>query len=781
MTRTKGAVLRSAVTLGVLGSILLAGLLGAFRLLDLELQSLRFREASRDVSGEVVFVDIDAGSLQQVGLWPWPRSLHAQILDRLIEMDAAEVVFDIDFSAASTPDQDAAFEAALERAGGYAYLAAFRQLSATGQIVLNHPLAAFAQHAQPVLVNVDTNGTGLVQSIPDGLSNAGIVSVARVLVPRAAATNGQIGIDYSLDLRDVVRVPAAAVLDGSADPQLIAGRQVVIGASAIELRDLFAVPRFGVIAGPLVQIAAIETLKANRALTQLTSYPAICVAIGLIVALLLGGIRLRSSRLALTAIAIVYLVEVAAWQGLALWAISVETMPIHTLLLGATVLRFVQDHTARRTKLQAQKQRLEYLATHDDQTGALSRQAFREVFDGCAHQDAVLALVRMDRLRAVTSTIGHSLVDKLIDQIAARLSAAAGANYARLDTDLFAVDLAGVPADAEAIAPRVARLAMVLDAPYVVEGHIVFMQSVFGTSDMSTGATKCVDLLRHADIALAVAQSTKQPHVHFEPAQEWEIKKRRSMDLALRRALTNDEFALVYQPQVDMLTGAVVGVEALVRWNSQELGRVSPADFIPLAEETGLISELGDWIIRQACRDAANWNWQGRLSINVSAAQFRLGDVVGVFFSALAESGFSADRLDIEITESLLVGEDTEVIQALQALRAMGARIALDDFGTGYSSLSYLSRLPFDKIKIDQSFVAGMARPENQAIIDTVVTMAGRLNKVVIAEGVETDAQRAYLIDAGCRIAQGYLFARPGTPEDIGLVVQSGIQDIKVA
>ena len=262
-------------------------------------------------------------------------------------------------------------------------------------------------------------------------------------------------------------------------------------------------------------------------------------------------------------------------------------------------------------------------------------------------------------------------------------------------------------------------------------------------------------------MALALAQTGGQRWVLYQPIHGEDIRNRRLLDMALRQALARHEFHLLYQPQVDLRSGETIGLEALIRWRHPQLGIVSPADFIPLAEETGLMVQLGEWILMEACRQAAQWDWQGRLSVNVSAVQFAQGDLVGAVCRALLASGLPPERLDIEITESMYIADSTENLVILEQLSAMGVSLAMDDFGTGYSSLSYLTRLPINKIKIDQSFVRSLPDPKSEVIIETTVAMARRLGKTVIAEGVETEQQRAYLAAVGCDIGQGYLFGRP--------------------
>ena len=754
-------LMRGGLAAAVAALVFGAAMLGLFAPLDQGLRQLRFTATDRAPSGEVVFVEIDGASLAEVGVWPWPRTIHADLLDRLMDLGAEEVVFDVDFSTTSSEAADAAFEGALERAGGYAWLAAFQQRAPDGSVVLNQPLPRFAAQAAPVLVNVDGDGTGLLQSVPAGLAEPRIPSVAVALTP-GAVSGPRIVIDYGIDLDAVPRLQAADVLAGRADAALIAGRQVVVGASAVELRDFFRVPRFGVIPGPMVQIAATETVKAGRSLSDLRGGPAAALAVLAVMLFAFGGARLSLPRLLSGWLACAVIVELAAWWALRDGAMLLDTAALHTLGAGLVILTLVREWSEKRAESRRQQARLAWLALHDPVTGARSRQAMLDDLDQLRHAGSV-ALVELVRVSTVTATLGHGVVDRVLSEAVMRLANETGALPARVGNATFAF----LPTPDEEPEQTAARLSAALEAAYAVDGHHAMLQTRFGFS--SDSAAPAAERLRQAEIALDVARRGGRRSAVFDPGYGQRLEQRRRLDLALRRALTDGQFFLLFQPQIDLASGAMVGVETLVRWQHPEFGLVSPAEFVPLAEETGLIVELGDWVLREACRQAAGWDWEGRLSVNVSAAQFRLGDVVGSVRAALAASGFPATRLDLEITETVLVDNDASVIAALTELQALGAGIALDDFGTGYSSLSYLARLPIDKIKIDQSFVRGLPDPQREVIIETVLVMARRLGKLVIAEGVETDEQRRYLALVGCPVGQGYLFARPGAPEAIGL------------
>ncbi|MBW4653430.1 MAG: EAL domain-containing protein [Kaiparowitsia implicata GSE-PSE-MK54-09C] len=739
--------------------------------LDQALQNFRFAATDRAPSGETVFVEIDAESLAAVGVWPWPRQIHARLLDRLMQLGAAEVVYDIDFSTASVPEGDLALEQALERAGGYAFLAAFQQIMADGTVALNVPLERFAAHSEPVLVNVTGDGTDLLRSVPTGLPPAGIKSVAVALVPDAPIADQTIAIDYGIDLTSIARISVAQLLIGNPDPDQFLNKQVVVGASAVELRDFFRVPRFGVIPGPLVQLAAVETLKAGRPLSHRGFAPVLSMAMVAVGLLGLGHRTLSMARLACLSLGGMLLVEASAWLALRDLHISLDTAAFHAFAILMLTTNLLQERASHWRQIFRQQARLAYLAKHDAVTDALSRQALiDQVAMHLQSGAASVCLIQLGGLDNTIAALGHEVGDDVAVQVARRLQAQLGHEPARIANDVFAWS---VPEELSTERQTLLchSVAITLDQPYAVDGHSIILDTRFGSSSGHVGDVSG-ELLRQAEVALAKARGDNTKSAVYDPDHSERIKQRRLQDIALRQALEQREFFLVYQPQIDLSTGNTVGVEALVRWQSSNLGLVSPAAFIPLAEETGLIVALGEWILNEACSSAAQWSWEGRLSVNVSSVQFRTSDMVATVRAALEKSGFPAHRLDIELTESLFIDIDAAILQTLNELRQMGVGIALDDFGTGYSSLSALSRLPLDIIKIDQSFIRSLPDANNEAIVETIVLMAHRLNKVLIAEGVETPEQRDYLAALGCQVGQGYLFGRPATPLSLGLVPQ---------
>ena len=416
-------------------------------------------------------------------------------------------------------------------------------------------------------------------------------------------------------------------------------------------------------------------------------------------------------------------------------------------------------------------------AAHDGLTGLLNRSSLLPEIEGAVADPSrltALLMIDLDRFKTVNDTLGHPVGDILLAKVADRLAASVRTTdkVARLGGDEFAVLQTGVeqPAGAETLAKR---LVEVLGRPYVIEGHMVDIGASVGValaSDPMPGDA----LLKQADIALYRAkEGGRGRYTFFEQHMDEAMQARRSLELDMRRALAFRQFELHYQPQMDIASRTVTGMEALLRWRHPERGLVGPNDFIPLAEETGLIVPLGEWVIRQACEDAASWPEEVMVAVNVSAKQLASGKLVGAVEDALARAGVAASRLEIEITESVLMSDIAGCVDTLHRLRDLGTRVSMDDFGTGYSSLSYLSSFPFDKIKIDQSFVRDGDREKNEGIVRAITAIGKHLGMSTIAEGVETEAQLGDMASSGCGSVQGFLISRPVPASEVGALFAS--------
>ncbi len=417
------------------------------------------------------------------------------------------------------------------------------------------------------------------------------------------------------------------------------------------------------------------------------------------------------------------------------------------------------------------------VATRDGLTGLPNRSSLiPEVKRATADRSRVAALmmVDLDRFKAVNDTLGHPIGDALLCKVADRLTASLRATdmVGRLGGDEFAILQVGAdqPAGAEILAKR---LVEVLSRPYVVNGHMIDIGASIGVA-IATAGVDSEELFKQADIALYRAkEGGRGRYTFFEQHMDEAMQARRSLELDLRRALAFRQFELHYQPQMNLATREITGMEALLRWRHPERGLVAPNDFIPLAEETGLIVPLGEWVVRQACEDAATWPGEMAVAVNVSAKQLASGKLVRAVVDALARANLSASRLEVEITESVLMNDVAGCVETLHRIRDLGVRVSMDDFGTGYSSLSYLSSFPFDKIKIDQSFVRDRDPAKSEAIIRAITAIGQHLGMSTIAEGVETEAQMGNMASSGCGSVQGFFISRPVPANEVAALFES--------
>jgi diguanylate cyclase (GGDEF)-like protein len=426
-----------------------------------------------------------------------------------------------------------------------------------------------------------------------------------------------------------------------------------------------------------------------------------------------------------------------------------------------------------------------HMARHDALTNLPNRLLLQDNMEQALSRGDRLAVMflDLDRFKSVNDSLGHSIGDALLCAVTERLQCivSAGDTVARLGGDEFAiVQSYATPGSASELAGKIIEA---LVDPFDVLGHQMVIGTSIGIAMAPTDGKVPDQLLRNADMALYRAKADGRGTYHFfQPDMDAQMQERRRLELDLRKALLANQFELYYQPLIDAVTREVSGFEALLRWNHPERGVIGPDDFIPVAEEIGLVVPLGDWVLKQACRDAAHWPAKLTVAVNLSAAQFRNPMLPLSVVSALAQSGLAAARLELEITESVLLQDDRAVLDALHQFRGLGVRICMDDFGTGYSSLSYLRSFPFDKIKIDRSFVHELGRkPDCAAIIRAVMQLGSSLGMITTAEGVETEEQFDILRAEGCMQLQGFLFSKPVPSAEIALLLAQLRPDIRAA
>jgi diguanylate cyclase (GGDEF)-like protein/PAS domain S-box-containing protein len=443
-------------------------------------------------------------------------------------------------------------------------------------------------------------------------------------------------------------------------------------------------------------------------------------------------------------------------------------------LVGSSV-----DVTTRKEHA-AQQARLEFLASYDDLTALPNRTLWTARLERRLHantdeapRSVALVLLDLVRLRVVNETLGRSSGDALLREVAIRLSAALGPNdtLARHEGSAFAVVLNDVKDESDVaqwltqkVYPRLNEVLLLEDTEFRIAAHA-------GVAIYPGDGSSVAQLTANAEAALGKAKHGGRPYLFYTPSMNSRVAQRLTLELKLRRALEQQEFLLFYQPKVQLNTGRVVGLEALIRWRDSERGLVAPGEFIPLLEETGMILDVGAWVLREAARQYGAWVGAGlqppRIAVNVSAIQLSQPTFVESLERVLAEAPLAASGLDLELTESVFVDDLAGNIQKLHAARNLGLRIALDDFGTGYSCLGYLSRMPLDVLKIDRSFVASMTEdPQQMSIVTTIISLAHALDLKVVAEGVETPMQAQLLRLTRCDEMQGYLLAKPMPSEE---------------
>lgn len=866
---------------------------GTYQVMNNWLLDLRMDSVPLAPTGEIGVIAIDPQSLDEIGTWPWSRAVHAEILDRLVDLGAGVVFFDVDFAFADDVAGDAAFTAALERAGGATLLANFPQHDLRGATVFNQPHLPFRGQSWPAVVSVHPDANGQIRDYPTGamIDGSFIPSAGVQLAGSYASSSDSFTINYGLSPQDIPVFSVSDLLDGTLTQADIAGRSILIGAAALELGDHFAVPLHQVIPGVMIHALAAETLLQGVAVL---SVPALWLLPALLVLLCALQVVGQQSAWRLVSLAFLAGFSVEALAFISYWTdfYSLPTVMVHPALIVLAIIRLasnvdfsrilikrqeVQMANAERlrqhifanssdgfvaingqgavvfqsdvaralfgndavppavldiarqvtadadsgprldhldletgadtkslelfanasvldrldndlnraseplalitlrdvTDLKRKQRQIEYLSRHDDRTSALRRHSFATVVESCLVEDRkfAVAAIALKRLTAINATLGREVGDQIIVEAVRRLQdpALGLGEIARLEGNILGV-LIPRAADDTAMEATCRRMRDVLTQPYhlgdsqiPIDLHIGYVtRQVAQDWDGEGYLSRAQDALANA------ADHTTGGCSAYDGAENERRERARRIEHALNQALERGEFHLLYQPQYRLSDRALIGAEALIRWDSAEFGFVSPVEFIPIAESSGFIRDLGQFVLDQSIAAATALPDHLTMSPNVSTFQLLSPDFPDQVATALERTGLAPGRLCLELTESEFLSPDSEAVQRMQAIRAMGVTWALDDFGTGYSSLSYLKELPFEKIKLDRSFLKDiLVDHKAQTTVRSLVQLVQGYGKTLLCEGTETEDEVALLTDYGCDSVQGYYFGRPEPLKDL--------------
>ena len=430
--------------------------------------------------------------------------------------------------------------------------------------------------------------------------------------------------------------------------------------------------------------------------------------------------------------------------------------------------------------------RIVHMAHHDALTNLPNRTLFKTHLEDALRwrsrdEQVAVLFIDLDNFKNTNDTLGHQVGDELLKVVAQRLGSCLRETdaIARLGGDEFVIIQRSVKSPTE-VAQLANRIRDIITAPCTIMDHNIIVDTSIGIAIAPTDGTVPDQVIKNADLALYGAKASgRGTYRFFEQEMDSRMIARRALELDLRKALVNGEFEIEYQPLVNIENGTISCCEALLRWTHPERGSVPPDAFIPLAEETGLITRIGEWVLRTACKEAAKWTGNVTLAVNISPVQFRSQNIAGVVVNALAASGLPAERLEIEITEALLLEQTDSTLETLRQLHELGVRVAMDDFGTGYSSLAYLQKFPFNKIKIDGSFIKELStKSESKAIVRAVTNLAETFHMITTAEGVETADQLNAVRELGCTEMQGYLFSKACSANDLKKILKSGTNQL---
>jgi diguanylate cyclase len=737
---------------------LMSGLIGLGQPLEDQLRTVRNLVNRHPASGDIVIIGIDDRSLAEINRWPWPRRVHAALVDRLAEAGATRIFFDVDFSAGTAAEDDRRLAEAFSRHPGKVVLPVQKLTDrATGRKISIAPLPMFAEHVETGSIVFQYNHLGAAWSLPYAAESGGSVhpTFAAKMAGIESKRLERFPIDYSIEWRSIVMLSAADVLAGKVPPDAIKGRQVIVGAVSDQLGDILRFPGQGMLGGVYLHVLGAETLKAG---TPIHLGWALSWAIAGLLAVLAMGVASRRRAIASLAAGIV--LALALPVALERSLVFVDVAPALVLL---TIL------AGRLSWLALRQAAVDRARTHS-MSGLPTLNVLREEAAGAVRP---LIVARITNYAEITASIPVEEQRQLVGQIAGRLSlGSSGRKLYHGDEGVFAWfadDEMAISLD-----DHLGALHNFFRSPVRVGDATIDLSITFGVeagSERSTG-----NRLGSAMLAAEEAASEGQRWKLYDAERLKEAPWRLSLLSQLEEAMETGGLWVAYQPQIEVRSGRLYGAEALVRWTHPDKGPISPADFIPIAESSGRIRSLTEFVLDHALATAAavaKRQADFGIAVNLSARLIDEPDLCEMVAAALAKHGVAAGRLTLEVTETAALGTTDQHVRRLAELKSLGVCLSIDDYGTGLSTLDYVKRLEADEIKIDRSFVQSLrTSQDDRVIVESTIRLAHSLGHLVTAEGIEDQDTLTLLDQMGCDRAQGFFIARPMPWEALLDVVQ---------
>jgi EAL domain-containing protein (putative c-di-GMP-specific phosphodiesterase class I)/CHASE2 domain-containing sensor protein/GGDEF domain-containing protein len=739
--------------------------------LDNTLSALRMSALKRNPSGTITVVTIDPESLQTAGDWPWPRDRFALALDNLNAAGAGMIAVDVDFSARSTPDEDAALKAALERNSGWIVLPAFLQRDLRTS---NTPIAAFADHSVIASVNVELSKDGIARQYRRSFfyTNAYYPTLGAVLAGALPGDTRSFSIDYGIDVDRIDTVSFDDVLNNRFDPELISGRSIIIGATALELGDNLSTPHSAALPGVFVHALGYESLIQNRALktpskTWMSCFALLFLAIGELIVrhFKLARIQIMHAVFLLTVLAVSYIVQ-------AFFPVSLNIAPLLAVPAYGIAAASWRELGQRKRQLSEQREsHLYYIARHDSETGLQNRRAMLEHLEAQKTsgrgERLLVAAFGIERYEDLRSAIGYANATDLVNASASAFrTSGLSETFFRLDGAVIGTAFhleAGQDAEAS-----LASIHKQLQQSLIIAGQPTEISLKAGIVLDEDASTQAEILLERATLSLDHAKRTRRPVAVWGEAEFEDPQFRLTVLTDITAGLDRNEFQLMYQPKMCTRTNTVLGAEALIRWHHPRFGQIPPDQFITIAEDTGAIDSLTLWAVRQAIADQDAISRRGVdicIAVNMSARSLCDQGFCERIIELVQISGAS---IKIEITETAVIENPETAIRSVNAFRDAGIRLAIDDYGAGQSSIAYLKQLSVQELKLDRSMIMDVKESQrDRMILKSTFDLAHALNMRVVCEGVEDAATFAALTTLGCDAIQGYFVSRPLSVEPL--------------